>query len=375
MWLNGLNLMDLLVKKLFSYPGRDFKSGRDTFAPFCKLDAKLNHPHSAYRTIHIGGTNGKGSVATKVAASLMREGHRVGLYTSPHIFDFRERIQINGQLISHEAVHRHLSHIFEEDTESLSFFSLLTAMAFLYFREERVDWAVIEVGLGGLYDATNVICPSACAITSIGWDHMEVLGNTLEEIARNKGAIAKSGVPFVAGPSAAPFFPQAIHVQRHNPYDLENQEIARAVLSTIGVHNPKGLKEKPPCRFEWRGDVLFDTAHNPEGFLRLLEALEYHFPGQKFYFAVAFSKGKDFQSCLDLIRPHAQGIFALRGDHEKLVKPEELNLPIEETLPEVRPLVVCGSFYIMNLKPKKGRETLGDWESDDGILSIQKRGE
>lgn len=343
-----------LVEKLFSLPGRN----STTFDAFQRLDDRLGHPHRAFRTIHVGGTNGKGSVATKIAASLTAEGYRVGLYTSPHIFDYRERIQINGEIIPDPIPH--LQHLFTSMTEELSFFDLLTALAFLHFRQEKVDWAVIEVGLGGKYDATNVIRPEVAAITSVGWDHVEILGDTLEKIARNKGGIAKPGVPLVVGSSAAPFFPHAHTVPRITPYDLENQAIAAKVLSHIGISHPKALFAKPPCRLEIQGDLILDVAHNPEGFTRLLEALAHHFPNQKFHFALAFSHTKDWRACIDLLRPHALSLTALRGTHPKLLPPEALGLPVAETLPSVRPLVLCGSFYIMNERPKEETEPSDD---------------
>lgn len=164
------------------------------------LDKHFKHPHSKYKTIHVGGTNGKGSVSHTLAAILQDAGYKVGLFTSPHLLDFRERIRVNGQMISEERVVRFIE---EEKAffEPLypSFFELTTALAFLYFKEENVDVAVIEVGLGGRLDCTNIIQPDISIITNISFDHIQYLGNTLEKIAIEKAGIIKTDVPIVIG--------------------------------------------------------------------------------------------------------------------------------------------------------------------------------
>lgn len=166
------------------------------------LDEHFGHPHSAYRTIHVGGTNGKGSVSHTLAAILQQSGLRVGLYTSPHLVDFRERIRINGKMIPEQRV---IDFVVKERSffEPLhpSFFELATALAFKYFEEEKVDVAVIEVGLGGRLDCTNIIHPDASIITNISFDHIQFLGDTLEKIASEKAGIIKSGVPAIIGES------------------------------------------------------------------------------------------------------------------------------------------------------------------------------
>lgn len=175
-----------------------------------ELDAHFGHPHRAYATIHVAGTNGKGSVCHSVASVLQAAGYRVGLYTSPHIRDFRERIRVDGEMIPRERVCRFV----EEERpffEPLhpSFFELTTALAFLYFRERQVDVAVVEVGLGGRLDCTNVITPKLCVITNIALDHTQLLGDTLAEIAGEKAGIVKRGVPVVVGettPETRPVF-------------------------------------------------------------------------------------------------------------------------------------------------------------------------
>ena len=164
------------------------------------LDEHFGHPHRKFKTIHVAGTNGKGSCSHTLAAILQSAGYKVGLYTSPHLVDFRERIRINGIPVSQEYVidfvKNHRS--FFEPLHP-SFFELTTAMAFNYFAEQQVDVAVIEVGLGGRLDCTNIIQPDLCIITNISFDHIQFLGDTLAKIATEKAGIIKPGTPVVIG--------------------------------------------------------------------------------------------------------------------------------------------------------------------------------
>lgn len=164
------------------------------------LDEHFGHPHRNFHSIHVGGTNGKGSCSHTLAAILQEAGYRVGLYTSPHLVDFRERIRVNGQPIPEDYVVRFV----EEERDFFeplhpSFFELTTAMAFRYLSDEHVDVAVIEVGLGGRLDCTNIIQPDLCIITNISFDHTQFLGDTLEKIAGEKAGIIKSKTPVVIG--------------------------------------------------------------------------------------------------------------------------------------------------------------------------------
>ncbi len=164
------------------------------------LDEHFGNPHHSFRTIHVAGTNGKGSCSHTIAAILQEAGYRVGLYTSPHLVDFRERIRINGRPIPEEYV----VHFVEKERSFFeplhpSFFELTTAMAFCYFADEKVDVAVIEVGLGGRLDCTNIIHPDLCIITNISFDHTQFLGDTLAKIAGEKAGIIKKDIPVVIG--------------------------------------------------------------------------------------------------------------------------------------------------------------------------------
>ncbi|MGL5684132.1 MAG: bifunctional folylpolyglutamate synthase/dihydrofolate synthase [Marinifilaceae bacterium] len=164
------------------------------------LDKHFNHPHQQFKTIHVAGTNGKGSTSHMVASILQEAGYKVGLYTSPHLKDFRERIKINGQMITEEAVIEFVdkNKAMFEDLHP-SFFEMTVALAFNYFAEQKVDIAVIEVGLGGRLDSTNIIMPLVSVITNISPDHVALLGDTLPKIAAEKAGIIKSGVPVVIG--------------------------------------------------------------------------------------------------------------------------------------------------------------------------------
>lgn len=164
------------------------------------LNQRLGNPYEAFRTIHVGGTNGKGSVSQMLYAVLREAGYRVGLYTSPHLKDFRERMQIDGEMIPEQEVIDFVERM-RPDIEELhpSFFEITTVMAFDYFRRHQVDIAVVEVGMGGRLDCTNVITPLASILTNISFDHMQFLGRTLPEIAREKAGIIKPGIPAVIG--------------------------------------------------------------------------------------------------------------------------------------------------------------------------------
>ena len=193
---------------LFQHIGKGaYKEGLDNTRA---LDAHFHHPHRSFKTIHVGGTNGKGSCSHTLAAVLQAAGYKVGLYTSPHLVDFRERIRVNGVPVGEQFVvdfvEKHRA--FFEPLHP-SFFELATAMAFYYFELQQVDVAVIEVGLGGRLDCTNIIHPDLCVITNISFDHIQFLGDTLAKIASEKAGIIKQDVPVVIGettPETRPVF-------------------------------------------------------------------------------------------------------------------------------------------------------------------------
>lgn len=346
------------------------------------LDKALYYPSSAYPVIHIAGSNGKGSVATKIAKVLEAAGYKVGLYTSPHLVHFQERIEINGQWIEEERIVHNLKPIFALD-ETLqlrcSFFELTTFLAFDYFREEKVDIAVIETGLGGRLDATNVVNPILSVITSISCEHTHILGKTLSEIAAEKGGIIKPYVPVVLGPKArlsvlfdiAKKCHSAVHpcCRISSFYDEENSAIAELALESlsfdVSMRAKTALKERPACRFEKIGPVIFDVAHNPDAIWSLLQAL-HHSNYKKLRFLVGFSKDKDYAQCLALLASHAMHLHLVQANSFRAATLEDLQSALSQEIPytahatihegmqraikalcDEEILVVCGSFYIM----------------------------
>lgn len=213
------------------------------------LDNHFGNPHKSYRTIHVAGTNGKGSCSHTLASILQKDGYKVGLYTSPHLVDFRERIRVNGKCISKERVIR-----FVEEERSFfeplhpSFFELTTALAFKYFEEQGVDIAVVEVGLGGRLDCTNIITPILSVITNISFDHTQFLGNTLAAIAGEKAGIIKSGVPVVIGEALAETRPvfELKAKEKNSPISFAEDDGCREVLGSKPIE---------------QGGIEYDTRH------------------------------------------------------------------------------------------------------------------
>ncbi|MDX2207152.1 MAG: Mur ligase family protein [Gemmatimonadales bacterium] len=265
-------------------------------------------PQRQFATVHVGGTNGKGSVATLLAEALGTTGARVGLYTSPHLVSFRERIRVDGAPISREAVvawTRHLEPTMEQT--GATFFEATTAIAFADFAARGVDIAVVEVGLGGRLDSTNVLDPLVSVVTRIALDHQRYLGDTLEQIAVEKAGIAKPGVPFVIGeadPALAAVLERAgaaavgggrycpVRVDPAaewsgalglaGPHQRRNAAVAAAVLAELPASmRPDGggialgfATARVPGRLDRRGRWLFDVAHNPDGMAALVAALQ-----------------------------------------------------------------------------------------------------
>lgn len=232
------------------------------------LCERLQNPQQKFKSIHVGGTNGKGSVSHMLAAVFQENGSKTGLYTSPHLYDFRERIRLNGEMVSEEFVISFVEKIkpLAEEIQP-SFFELTVAMAFQYFAEQNVDVAIIEVGLGGRLDSTNIITPELSIITNIGWDHMNLLGNSLPEIAAEKAGIIKKEVPVVIGETvpetkvvfeevaakeSAPLsFAEGIYNVQHYKlvsnglevsYKKSNGEIIAATTDLPGIYQVKNLQ-------------------------------------------------------------------------------------------------------------------------------------
>lgn len=192
--------LDWMFSKLPMYQKVGGSAYRPGLERILVMDTHLEYPHRTFKSIHVAGTNGKGSTSHILASVLQSAGYKVGLYTSPHLLDFRERIKVNGQPIAEkniiQFIERHAAYF---ESEQISFFEMTVGMAFSHFRERQVDYAIVEVGLGGRLDATNIIMPVLSVITNIGLDHTEFLGTTRTQIAKEKAGIIKSGIPVVVG--------------------------------------------------------------------------------------------------------------------------------------------------------------------------------
>jgi len=310
-----------------------------------QLNAAFGDPASRYEVVHVAGTNGKGSVAFKLAKALERSGYKTGLFVSPHVASFRERIQINGRLISERDVCETLSEIFNVSAQlriPATFFEIATMLAFQHFAKQQVDCVVLETGLGGRLDATNIVTPSLSVITSIGMDHMRILGDTPEQIAREKAGIIKPRVPVVIGPQTpldvmrevaarnkAPLVQVQADASFEEDYNAENTAIARAACEQLNaLHEQAGVSElvvdlrsarvqsalelRPPCRFqvfhmmrpnsgEKKVTIVLDVAHNPPAIDKLMGLLHKRFPDKKLRFVCGFSADKDVGSVVSTI--------------------------------------------------------------------------
>lgn len=357
---------------------------------------KLDHPEKAYKVIHVTGTNGKGSVCAMITAVLENAQLRVGRYVSPHLIDYTERIHLCGRDISREqfaeaatVVREAAEKVIAEGIEAPTEFELLTAMAFWYFREQKADYAVVEVGMGGLYDSTNVVLPVVSVITNVAMDHMKYLGNTLQEIARQKAGIIKDGIPVVTAAQhvALKELKKAAHEKKSRLYfygrDFEidsrsrwqhgqvvvvkrkdmPKELEKSLLFVpfVGAHqavnaavatmalsvvmkaddrvNENDLREGL-SRARWQGrfdihDVdgvtyVMDGAHNPAGAEALKEALEEQYPDQKRIFVFTSLADKDTETVIQLLMRKDDMVFACEAPTPRTRKPEEIGALIEE---------------------------------------------
>ncbi len=320
-----------------------YKPSLDNTRALCKW---LNHPEDHVTTVHIGGTNGKGSTSHLIAASLQTAGYKVGLYTSPHLIDFRERIKINGQYIAEKAV---LDFVIKYKNSSLtqiqpSFFEITFAMAMDYFHQEKVDIAIIEVGMGGRLDSTNVIHPILSVITNVSLDHQKFLGEDIPQIAMEKSGIIKSNIPVVLGPmkAAAKNIMLQKSIEKHSPlfeatmqdivpecqlqglYQEENKRTAFKALQIIMPQFPKLQHEHIHHAFKHvqsltgirgRWEILkdkpltiADVGHNEEGIqsvLKQVQTTQHH----ELHIVIGMVEDKDVATVLSLFPKSAYYYF------------------------------------------------------------------
>ncbi|MDN3596379.1 bifunctional folylpolyglutamate synthase/dihydrofolate synthase [Zunongwangia endophytica] len=309
-----------------------------------KLAAHLNHPEKDFKSVHVAGTNGKGSSSHMIASVLQEAGYKVGLYTSPHLKDYRERIRINGKYISEEAVIDFVKNnkSFLE-AERLSFFEMSVGMAFWYFAEEKVDIAVIEVGMGGRLDSTNIITPEVSLITNIGKDHTQFLGTTLPEIAGEKAGIIKENIPVVISekhPETEPVFRKTakernaviifaeerkadsdLQTDLLGSYQQKNIKGVYAVIQQLIQQGWKfseeqiysGLKQvvkNTNLRGRWdilqeqRPKVICDTAHNSDGLQYVFKQLSQE-SFKQLHFVLGVVSDKDLDEILPMFPNNA----------------------------------------------------------------------
>lgn len=336
--------LDWMFRQLPMYQQKGksaFNAKLDTIKLFAK---HLKNPHKKFKSIHVAGTNGKGSSSHMLASILQEAGYKVGLYTSPHLKDYRERIKINGELISESEVVQFIStnkSFFEK--HQLSFFEMTVGLAFHYFAIQKVDIAVIEVGLGGRLDSTNIVTPEISLITNIGLDHVDILGTTLKEIATEKAGIIKENIPVIISESqnetnqvfnsiakkknAPILFAEKLNLNKYKTDLLGNyqEKNSKGVVATIknlkqfevsDAHIKEGLLNvvrNTNLLGRWQiiqnnPTILYDTAHNKEGLTLVLNQLreqEYN----NLHLVLGFVKGKDLESVLPLFPKDATYYF------------------------------------------------------------------
>lgn len=345
----------------------------------------IGNPHLEIQTIHIGGTNGKGSTAAMMASILQQEGYHVGLYTSPHLIRFTERIKVDGKEIDQEGVAELTDWIRERiETSGVSppftFFDFTTAMALLYFKQKRVDLAILEVGLGGRLDSTNVVDPLLSIITNVSKDHEEVLGRTLLKIAYEKAGIIKKGRPLITAASqpqilrvfskickekGSPFYRmgkefsyvpcegghfhyRGIHrkfwdltVNLHGSHQIINAVTALGameVLDELGYVVSNEAMINGLNRVEWPGRlemvcssprVFLDGAHNPAGALVLKESLQKEFEYNRLILIVGIMRDKNYKFILRTLAPIADHLILTQPNIPRAASPELLQKALE----------------------------------------------
>lgn len=344
----------------------------------------LGNPQDNLKCIHVAGTNGKGSVCAIIATILDQAGIKVGLYTSPHIFNYTERIQINGCRISEDDFAKYVFNICElADINKihLTEFEILTAVMFKYFSDKNVDVVVLETGLGGRFDATNVIKKNLCSIiTHIDLDHTERLGNTRSKIAFEKAGIIKPDCPIFTSEGyeeikdradelnslfvmVAPF-EDTNNLALKGTCQQANLSLALAAVRFLFKQIPeqliqKALREvKHPCRFQLcENNLIIDASHNPNGAIALRESLDFYYPNERRCFVFGCLKNKDYKQMMEILFSQGDEIYFYHFNNPNSCTIQELQTTCEfpshkftslEELPQNCLKIVCGSFYMLN---------------------------
>ncbi len=373
------SFVDFSMQKSDTYSPERFKLER-----MQALVASMGDPQTAYPSIHVAGTKGKGSVCILCASALHEAGYKVGLYTSPHLDDYAERIQVDGQFIPHASLVEMVEAIkpFVAAIPELTTFEITTALALMYFKQQKVDTAVIEVGLGGRLDATNVVIPVVSVITSISYDHTQLLGNTLTQIAGEKAGIIKPGVPVVAAPQyeeARQVIERVAHDRGCNfiqvGKDIQFEGVSKGLagqtfrvwsavapqngaldlsIQLLGLHQAAnaatayaaleifdklGLKVNHPAiiagfsKAFWPGrfeivqqtpPVILDCAHNRDSALKLRLTLDEYYPGKKVVLVFGASEDKDIEGMFTELMPVVKELIAVKSFHPRAIDPDKL---------------------------------------------------
>ena len=344
------------------------------------LMAELGHPERAFQTVHVAGTNGKGSTCSMIESALRVAGRRTGLTISPHLIEPTERIQINRQPVSEEEFTRAFERVHETalrlvDAGSLdghpTYFETVTAMAFWLFRERGVEWAVVETGLGGRLDATNIVHPRLSVITPVDFDHESWLGSSIEQIAFEKAGILKPGVPAVFAPMRenaltvlaeraraigscftlaadttiedvrTDAFGCRYSVTKPAPYRIEchlagHHQVINSQTALTALHQldlPREAIERGICNARWPGrldrirerpDIIVDGAHNPAGVRALADFIATHFQGRRVWLIYGTMRDKSVDEIGDLLSSVASEIILTAADSPRALRPEAL---------------------------------------------------
>ena len=313
-----------------------------------ELMDSLGNPQTKFKSIHVAGTNGKGSVCSFLDSVLEKQGYKIGVYTSPHLVDFRERIKVNGKKIDKKSVASLLSKI-KPFVKEHTFFEVVTAIAFLYFKQQSVDFALVEVGMGGRLDATNVINPELSVITNVALEHVGHLGDTIEKIAFEKSGIIKPGVGVVSsengkglkviknickkrGCSLNIVKPKKIKTSLHGDFQYQNVSLALKVIDIMKKKGYKISKEavkgglmtaKWPGRMEFVSEnVVFDCAHNPAGAKALAKELKKM--KKDVYLVLGIMKDKDIKGLCNALEPVAKEIIITKPKITRAAMPGKI---------------------------------------------------
>ena len=342
---NYKEIVAFLFKQYPSFQKKGISAYKENLNNIEKLCEIVGNPHKSIKTIHVAGTNGKGSVCNIIYNIYKKNGYKVGLFTSPHLFDFRERIIINDVWISKDYIIK----FYEKNYQLFkgvnpSFFEWTTALAFSYFKESGSDINIIETGLGGRLDSTNIINPEISIITNIGFDHQNILGNTLEEIAKEKAGIIKDNTPTLLGPNIEPksifedvskkknsklFMVENNYNLNENSlpeYQLKNWETAKKAVQIINsdikindkISNYLTIKGRWQI-IEKTPKIILDIGHNKECITEVKKQL-LNEKYKKLHLIIGFSNDKNIGEILEVL-PKADYIYATKSDNERSLNP------------------------------------------------------